>query len=278
MTINLSYTRRGSGEPLVLMHGIGHRLEAFDPVVEQLAENFDVIAVDLPGFGKSPGFDKVAQYSIEALAEVVADNFSVWGIDKPHVVGNSMGGAVAITLAQQGKARSATGLSPAGYFFPWSLLIAGLPLLLLKLGAYAPKPLLKFVSRTKIGRLAMGFSLYKFPLRHSPEDSYEDALAMRESQGFWPMFLKIIPSALRVPALQRGPARVPITIAWGENDILLTPSQAGIAARHLSGVDFVLVEHAGHVPMADNPDKIIATIKETAARAQAREEHQGTAA
>lgn len=269
MALHLNYTRRGSGEPLVLLHGIGHRLEAYDPVVEQLAKHFDVIAVDMPGFGQSPGFSKASDYSIAALAAAVADNFDVWGIEKPHMVGNSLGGAVSVVLGQQGKARSVTALSPAGWFFAWSLLFAGIPLLTLKLGSYAPKAVLRMFCNTTIGRLLMGLTLYKFPLRHSPDDSFGDALAMRGSHGFWPMFLACIPLAMRVPAIFRGPARVPTTIAWGDTDRILSSKQAGLAARSMSGLDFVLLENSGHVPMADNPEKVIHTIQQTALRAGA---------
>ncbi|HCU52375.1 MAG TPA: alpha/beta hydrolase, partial [Micromonosporaceae bacterium] len=46
--------RRGSGSPLVLIHGIGHRWQAWEPVLDELAEHHEVLAIDLPGFGKSP--------------------------------------------------------------------------------------------------------------------------------------------------------------------------------------------------------------------------------
>ena len=267
MSVFLSYTRRGSGEPLVLLHGIGHRLEAFDPIVDRLAKHFDVIAVDMPGFGNSPGFTKPTDYGITALANAVAENFAVWGIEKPHVVGNSLGGAVSVALAQQGKVRSATTLSPAGWFFPWSLIFAGLPLLFMKLGSFAPTPILRVMARSKFGRKIMGFSLYKYPERNTPDGTFGDAIAMRKAPGFWPMFLACIPLGFRVPVIFRGPARVPLTIAWGEHDLLLSPSQASLAARSMSGINFVLLSDAGHVPMGDNPDQVIEAILETTARA-----------
>lgn len=267
MTVLLSYTRRGSGEPLVLLHGIGHRLESFDPVVDRLAEHFDVIAVDMPGFGTSPGFAKPTDYGIRALADAVADNFAVWGIERPHVVGNSLGGAVSVALGQMGKVRSVTALSPAGWFYPWSLLFAGLPLLFMKLGSFAPIAMLRTLARSPFGRKIMGFSLYKYPERNSPEATVGDAIAMRNASGFWPMFLACIPLGFRVPVLFRGPARVPLTIAWAENDRLLSPNQASLATRSMSGLEFVLLPDAGHVSMGDNPDAVIDAIMETTARA-----------
>ncbi len=50
---SLAFTRSGTGAPLVLLHGIGLSRQAWDPVVPALARHFDVIAVDLPGFGGS---------------------------------------------------------------------------------------------------------------------------------------------------------------------------------------------------------------------------------
>jgi pimeloyl-ACP methyl ester carboxylesterase len=52
--VDLVFERRGDGPPLLLMHGIGHRRQAWEPVIDLLAAERDVIAVDLPGFGASP--------------------------------------------------------------------------------------------------------------------------------------------------------------------------------------------------------------------------------
>ena len=53
----LAYTRAGSGPPLLLMHGVGHRRQAWDAVLDRLTPYRDVIAVDLPGHGESPPLD-----------------------------------------------------------------------------------------------------------------------------------------------------------------------------------------------------------------------------
>jgi pimeloyl-ACP methyl ester carboxylesterase len=50
----VNYERRGSGEPLVLLHHLGGEWQVFEPVLDPLARRFDVIAVDMPGFGRSP--------------------------------------------------------------------------------------------------------------------------------------------------------------------------------------------------------------------------------
>jgi len=111
----LAYTRSGAGAPLVLLHGIGMDRRAWDPVVPALARDFDVIAVDLPGFGESaPGRADPA-----SLAEAVAGLLTDLGVTSPHVAGNSLGGWVALELAALepaglGPVASLTVLSPAG--------------------------------------------------------------------------------------------------------------------------------------------------------------------
>lgn len=266
MLCELAHTRRGHGEPLVLFHGIGHRRAAFDPVIDDLARTYDVIAADLPGLGDSPQLPKGVEYSAENVVAAIVENFHAWGVEEPHVVGNSLGGLVAIALAQSGHARSATGLSPAGYFKPWSLLQASAALLPLKIGAYLPAPVLKVVASTPPGRLFIGWTLYRHPLRHRPETTYLDSLAMKKGKGFWPYFLRCIPLGFRTPEVLCGDARVPITIAWGDHDLVLHRSQAQTAAAKLGGVELVTLRDCGHIPMSDSPDQVIYAIERTVSR------------
>lgn len=267
MLSELAFSRRGQGEPLVLLHGIGHRHAAFEPVFDELARHYDVIAADLPGLGDSPPLPAGTGYSVENVIAAITENFEKWGVDRPHVAGNSLGGLVSLALAQSGHARSATGLSPAGYFRPWSLLQATGTLLPLKLGGYLPNPVLRLVSRTTFGRFLIGFTLYHRPGRYSPEHVYADALAMKNGKGFWAYFFRCFPLAFRTPKLLCGAARVPITIAWGDKDLILNKSQAKLAAKRMTGVEFVTLKDCGHVPMGDSPEQVIAAIRATTARA-----------
>jgi len=69
----LARTRRGAGEPLVLLHGIGHRRQVWDPVLDALAEQHDVMAVDFPGFGESVALPPGDTPTPQRLADVVAE-------------------------------------------------------------------------------------------------------------------------------------------------------------------------------------------------------------
>jgi pimeloyl-ACP methyl ester carboxylesterase len=93
--ITLAFRRTGTGAPLVLLHGIGSNHGIWDPVIPALSARFDVIAVDLPGFGASPPLPPGVEPVPAALAGAVADLLDELDVETPNVVGNSLGGWVA---------------------------------------------------------------------------------------------------------------------------------------------------------------------------------------
>ncbi|HET7589179.1 MAG TPA: alpha/beta fold hydrolase, partial [Solirubrobacterales bacterium] len=112
----LSHVRRGAGEPLLLIHGLGGARVVWEPVLDQLAAERDAIAVDMPGFGASPPLPAGVEPTPRALAAALAGFLDALGIERAHVAGNSLGGWVAIELARQGRARSVTGVCSAGFW------------------------------------------------------------------------------------------------------------------------------------------------------------------
>src|ERR1700761_1548896 len=113
--MKLNHRRSGTGEPLLLVHGIGSRWQMWEPVMERLAQDYDVIAVDLPGFGASPMPPPGTPPGIDSQVALVSEFLGQLGVERPHVAGNSMGGLLALEMATRGLARSATALSPAGF-------------------------------------------------------------------------------------------------------------------------------------------------------------------
>src|SRR4051794_17476706 len=113
--MELAYHRRGNGSPLVLVHGLGSQWQVWLPVLEYLAAEHEVVAVDLPGFGESPTLPADDRPTVERLAAVVADFTAGLGLTRPHVAGSSLGGAVALELGRRGAAASVTALAPIGF-------------------------------------------------------------------------------------------------------------------------------------------------------------------
>jgi pimeloyl-ACP methyl ester carboxylesterase len=259
----LAHDRKGVGETVVLIHGIGHRRQTWDPVYDRLAERYDVIRIDLAGFGESPAYPPGAAYTMDNACADLTANFAEWGVERPHVVGNSLGGAIALELAVRGLVSSATALSPAGFFGRVERLWPLVLLSMMRLASKAPDSFLRRVSRSRTGRRLVGWLLYTHPERATAEATYGDSVAMKHASAFFPTIRAGVSYHLDATGLE-----VPTTVAWGTKDRLLRYRQAREARRRLPTAHHVPLPDCGHVPMIDDPSLIIEVIEETVTRAR----------
>jgi pimeloyl-ACP methyl ester carboxylesterase len=109
--INLYYEIHGAGRPLVLLHGGLGSGEMFEPIMPQLAERHQVVAPDLQGHGRTADIDR--PLDIRVLADDIAALIDHLGLDRPDVVGYSLGGGVALQVAVRhpGKVRRLVAVS-----------------------------------------------------------------------------------------------------------------------------------------------------------------------
>jgi pimeloyl-ACP methyl ester carboxylesterase len=257
MDLDLVYERRGAGEPLVLLHGIGHHWPAWLPVLDRLAEVHDVIAVDLPGFGKSPMPAADLPREMPHLVVDIAAFLKTLGLDRPHVAGNSLGGAIALELAAAGHVASATALSPAGFCTPGQLRWAVNVLRFHRYAAYLPEPVMRRLLTVE-GLRAMSFGmLLARPRRISADAALADSLALRNGRAFE----AVARAGLRYRF--QGAPSVPVTVAWGTRDRILPYRQAALARQLLPEARHVALNGCGHVPMHDDPELVASVILAT---------------
>ncbi|WP_411070499.1 alpha/beta fold hydrolase [Streptomyces sp. cmx-4-25] len=248
-TTSLAYERRGSGEPLLLLHGIGHHWQAWEPVLDVLAAERDVIAVDLPGFGASDGLPEGAPYGLSGVVPVLGAFCGALGVERPHVAGNSLGGLLALELGREGLVRSVTALSPAGFWTEAERRYAFGTLRAMRGAALSlPVPVIERLSRTPAGRTALTSTIYARPARRSPEAVVAETLALRGATGFHQTL-----AAGRTVLFRDDVPEVPVTVAWGTRDRLLLRRQGVRAKRALPGARLVRLPGCGHVPMNDDP-------------------------
>lgn len=263
MRSTITYERlEGPGEPVVLIHGIGHRRQAWGEVPGLLhARGHEVVAVDLPGHGESPAPARPEGYSMRSHAEQFERFFRRLGLDRPHVVGNSLGGAIALELAHLGAVRSATVLSPAGFFPLTHLPNVAVNLLFMKIGSYFPAAVHRRLNRFEWFRKIAFRSLYTHPEKLSVETAVGDALNLRRAKGFWPHFIRGVLLRFTKEVI------VPTTVAWGDTDRLLLPSEAQTARERLPEATHITLPDSGHCPQVDHPDLVVEVITETMTRA-----------
>ncbi|MFG2759448.1 alpha/beta fold hydrolase [Streptomyces wuyuanensis] len=247
--LSVSYERLGAGEPLLLLHGIGHHWQAWEPVLPLLAAERDVIAVDLPGFGTSPALPHGVSYGLSTVVPVLGALCEALGVDRPHVAGNSLGGLLALELGRESLVRSVTALSPAGFWTEGERRYAFGTLLAMRRGArLVPEPLLGRLSRTAAGRAALTSTIYARPGRRSPQAVVAETLALRDATGFRETL-----DAGRAVQFTSDVPGVPVTVAWGTRDRLLLRRQGIRAKKAIPGARLVRLPGCGHVPMNDDP-------------------------
>jgi pimeloyl-ACP methyl ester carboxylesterase len=258
--VDLNHHRAGSGEPLVLIHGIGSRWQMWEPVMDALSARHDVIAVDLPGFGQSPMPPAGTPPGAASLVALVQEFLSSIGVAAPHVAGNSLGGLIALELARRGIAGSAAAISPAGFASraEWAIGHASLWLGVRMARLVAPRAD-RLLLRPGARKLALA-QYVAHPERMSAADAAESLRALAAA----PWFDATLPALRPGQFSGGGEIEVPVTIAWGEHDRLLLPRQARRAAAAIPRARMVTLRGCGHVPTYDDPGQVARVILESA--------------
>jgi pimeloyl-ACP methyl ester carboxylesterase len=246
--MGLAYERMGSGPSLVLLHGVGHRRQAWGAVLDRLAPHRDVILVDLPGHGESPPLDQ-RRPIVDALLGPVTELLGELGVERPHVAGNSLGGRLALEAAAAGWAASATGLSPAGFWRTEREKTQARAIF--KAMEAAGVPLRRFgpaLSRHTAGRAVLYGAIVSRPSRMPAEQALGDMTAFLAARDALHAVLADLTSFTG-----QVPEQIPVTIAWGTKDRLLLPPQVLVAKDLLPRARIRPLPGCGHVPMTDDP-------------------------
>jgi pimeloyl-ACP methyl ester carboxylesterase len=253
----LTRHRGGSGQPLVLVHGLGLSWRSWQPVLHALEDHHDVVAIDLPGFGESRPLPAGTAPTPTGLADAVEAELDRLGLDTPALVGNSLGGWVALELARRGRAARAVVISPSGLESPPERALVIALNELMRLRARFGAPLGQWLTAPALARVMLFGGLRSQPWRLSPDAAAGDLRDFAYSPGFQSTLSSTV--ATRV-AMWLGEIQVPVRVAFGMLDLMLGVFTAPRFAAAIPRADLVPLPGVGHVPMLDDPELVARTI------------------
>lgn len=257
--INIAYIDQGSGDnTLLLIHGLGTYAKGWIKNIDALATNNRVIAVDLPGYGKSDkGYYK---YTMDFYAKVLTELLDNLGIEKVTPIGHSMGGQIAMTMALDYSDRvdKLVLISPAGFERfkdgegDWMI------------GAMTPD----FVKDTPIRSIDTNL---RYNFYETPEDAeflITERIQLRGASDFdryCYAVSKNVQAMIDGYVYDRfGQISQPTLILWGENDELIpnrflhagwTKDIAKIGAEEIPNNKTVIFPHCGHFVQFEKSDE-----------------------
>lgn len=251
MSVRVAWERRGTGVPVVLVHGLGYARWGWEPVADRLAERFEVVLLDNRGIGASdtpPG-----PYTAAEMAGDVRSVLDEAGLERAHVLGTSLGGMIAQELALSSPERvdrlvlvctTPGGQNAAPMPEQTVRLIAAAPSLEPSLAlrrfvenALAPDPPEELVERILEHRLATAQTLAAWSAQAAAGMSFDawDRLA-----------------GLRVPTL----------IVHGTEDVVVDPANAELLAGRIAGARVERFEGCGHLLFWEEPARFVEVVGE----------------
>ncbi|MBX9918790.1 MAG: SDR family NAD(P)-dependent oxidoreductase [Mycolicibacterium frederiksbergense] len=255
--VRVQTTGDPQNRPVLLLHGISRSLEDWSEQVQRLSQRFYVIAPDQPGFGFSARREGPAD--LGALADGVAGTLAALGETRPcHVIGNSLGGAVAMQLlaSHPDRVASLTLVNSAGFGAEVTPLLRMLSLP--GLGRYAA------THSTTAGARLMERRIFADPALATPE-RVEHALRIAAQPGTG-AFLHELANQLGTARGVRPQWREellaavaahprPTLLIWGDRDRILPAVHLGAARRQFPDAQVHLFAGAGHMPQIERPDE-----------------------
>jgi len=236
------YQKLGSGPNLILLHGWMHDVSSFWEVAQELKKDFTVWLIDLPGFGRSSMYQE--SYSVSDYAGIVKQFIKQHSLKKPHLLGHSLGGRVAIKLTCSDKdlidklvLEDSAGIRPQ----------KGIQKAVMFSLAKVIKTITPDIFNLK--------SKLRSKVYQSLGSDYDSAGAMKKT-------LTRVLNEDQLPEIPKIQNQT--LVLWGENDNLAetSPKNAKKMYRLIKNSRLEFIENAGHIPHLENPTMFVYWLKE----------------
>jgi pimeloyl-ACP methyl ester carboxylesterase len=267
----IHYVEQGIGPPILFIHGLGAQFHQFrHPLFGKLDSEFRLVALDRPGSGYSVRA-RGASAGISEQARVIVKFMDKLGLEKPLIVGHSLGGIVSLAIAIEHPGK----LSGLALLSPYTRYSDKTPPEFAPLDIAQPWRRWLVAQTTAIPnalKTAPQVLDFIFGPQSMPADypiSGGGFSGLRPSH-FYATSSDLMASGLDMPRLQAryGEIKVPVAILFGTADRVLPHKPHGIAMKDkIAGVDLDLLEGIGHMPQFAATDAVVAFIRRMAAKA-----------
>lgn len=248
----MRYTRRGSGKPLLLVHGLGSDRNSWETIAGPLVAEREVIAIDLPGFGETPPL--VGEVSIATLADAVTAflrELDLLGID---AVGSSMGARLVLELARRGVLGNVVSLDPGGFWRGWERTFFSLSIEFSIALIRAIQPIAPFLTGNPLTRSLLFAQFSAHPWSLTQRTTLHELRSFAAARSFDPL-LKSLTNGPEQIGTASTPGR--IVIGWGRQDRVCLPTQAKRVLAAFPAARVHWFSKCGHFPMWDSPEETV---------------------
>ena len=250
----LSHSRSGSGAPLVLVHGLGGRRSSWDPVLQELAAQRDVVTVDLPGHGTSPAL--TGPVTLERLVDELREFLVQRGLTEADLVGSSMGARMVLELARQGVGRHVVALDPGGFWTAGEKAVFATSVKASFALVKALRPALPALAGSPVGRTALLPQFTPRPWSVPAHVALADLRSIAETPALDETLRALVASG---PQLG-GPTPGRVVLGWGRRDRVTLPRQAARAQAAFPHATVHWFDRCGHFPMWDRPAETVEVV------------------
>lgn len=254
----MNYIRRGAGKPLLLIHGIGGSHRSWQTIINDLASEREVIAIDLPGHGDTPPL--AGETTIATLCDAVTeflDEADLTGVD---AVGSSMGARLVLELARRGGVvGGAVSLDPGGFWQGWQIPCFYHSINLSIKLVRALQPVMPALTKNFISRSILFAQFSARPWRIAPQVALDEMRSFAASPVFDELLYNLAYGEEQKGA-PRGSIKHPLVIGWGRRDLVCLPSQSKLALRKFPDANLHWFDACGHFPQWDAPAETVELI------------------
>ena len=251
MTTTMHTVRRGAGKPILLIHGLGGSWKSWNPILDQLAAEREVIAVDLPGFGATAPL--AGEVSMRTLGDALTGFLQAHDLIGIDAVGSSMGARLVLELARRGDVLGGVvSLDPGGFWQGWqrhafyASIYASIRLVRLLQTA------MPFITRHAVTRSLLLAQFSAHPWRLAPQVCLDEMRSYAAAPSFDELLWQLAYGETQQSA-PRGSITAPLVIGWGRYDRVCFRSQAKLAMEMFPDARLHWFKHSGHFPHWDEP-------------------------